>query len=506
MSHNKTTSWDNATKRQIQVTLILIFAGALAFRLWGLFNPLLDFHAWRQTLTAMVARNFLRDGMNLFAPRLDDLTPYFEFEFQIFPYLVAILYQVLGVKEWLGRLAAALFAMGTLAYLYAIGKKYLDRPAALVAAALFAVLPMVVYYTRTFMPESSLLFFSLMGLHHFGRWLDGEKGRGRDYALAALGICLAVGVKAPALYLLFPLAFLAWDKLGGRAVRDGRLWLFLLLVLVPPLLWYAYTGAQARAVLGGGSFWLQNDKLIGAEYLLRPKFYRLIFLTRLGEKMFAFAAFPLFLAGICLSVRGRREVFLHVWLGAVLLYFFVVAKGNYIHEYYQLPIIPVGCLFAGKAASAAASRVRRRGVRLGRDPLMWAVAALLLFVPVHSIWKVGERLRMDLSVLRLSRRVDAHTSPEDRLLVQDNHHTDLLYYADRKGWYVSHRTKIGEAGLESYRKRGVRYYVNRSPPPRLKRWNPALDGYLRKHYRFLEEGRDGIIVDLTRPLGAEGNR
>jgi len=508
LSHNQTVSWDNATRRQVQVALILIFAAALAFRLWGLFNPLLDFHAWRQTLTAMVARNFLRDGMNLFAPRLDDLTPYFEFEFQIFPYLVAILYQAIGVKEWLGRLAAALFAMGTLAYLYALGKKYLDRPAALVAAALFAVLPMAVYYTRAFMPESLLLFFSVMGLHHFGRWLDGEKERGRgwDYALAALGICLAVGVKAPALYLLFPLAFLAWDKLGGRAVRDGRLWIFLFLVLVPPLLWYAYTGAQARAALGGGSFWLQNDKLIGAEYLLRPKFYRLIFLTRLGEKMFAFAAFPLFLAGICLSVRGRREVFLHVWLGAVLLYFFVVAKGNYIHEYYQLPVIPVGCLFAGKAASAAAGRARRRGVRLGRDPLMWAVAALLLFVPVHSVWKVGERLRVDLSVLRVSRRVEAHTAPGDRLLVQDNHHTDLLYYADRKGWYVSHRTKIGEAGLESYRRRGVRYYVNRSALPRLKRWNPALDGYLRKRYRFLEEGRDGIIVDLTRPLGAEASR
>ena len=31
-------------------------------------------------------------------------------------------------------------------------------------------------------------------------------------------------------------------------------------------------------------------------------------------------------------------------------------------------------------------------------------------------------------------------------------------------------------------------------------------GYLRKRYRFLEEGRDGIIVDLTRPLGAEASR
>ncbi|MFQ5692699.1 MAG: ArnT family glycosyltransferase, partial [Nitrospinota bacterium] len=125
------------------------------------------------------------DGMNLFAPRLDDLQPYFEFEFQVYPYLVAVLYQVFGVAEWLGRLTAVLFSLGTMGYLYGLGKRYLDRTSALVAVSLFAVLPMAVYYNRAFMPESTLLFFSVAGLYHFDRWRAG--GRERDSGLAAGG-------------------------------------------------------------------------------------------------------------------------------------------------------------------------------------------------------------------------------------------------------------------------------------------------------------------------------
>ena len=90
---------DRQNERRVVLALILILAVGFAFRMWGLFNPLLDFHAWRQTLTAMVARNFFRDGMNIFAPRLDDLHPYFEFEFQVFPYLVAIKYKSCNRKH-----------------------------------------------------------------------------------------------------------------------------------------------------------------------------------------------------------------------------------------------------------------------------------------------------------------------------------------------------------------------------------------------------------------------
>lgn len=487
--------------RGVALALFLIFAAALAFRLWGIFNPLLDFHAWRQTLTAMVARNFYRDGMNLFAPRLDDLQPYFEFEFQIFPYLVALLYQLFGVREWLGRFVAVLFGLGTLGYLYGLGRRLLDRRAALVAAALFAVLPMAVYYNRAFMPESSMLFFSVAGLYHFDKWLG--EARGRDFWLAAGGVCGAVLVKLPALYLFLPLAFLAWEKLSWRAFRSFRIWLFPLLVLIPPVLWYGYTSLlAARAGLEGAGLWLQNDKLFGIEYLGSARFYRLLFLTRLGEKMFAFSVFPLFLAGLFLPVREPRERVLLVWLGAVVLYFFTVAKGNAIHEYYQLPVLPVGCLFAGKAVSAAVRRARARGVPWRRDRLLWAVTLLLLFVPFHSVWKLRDRLETDLSTLRFARKVAAATSAQDRLLVQGSHQTDLLYYADRRGWYLGNQARLHDRRLEAYREKGTRYYVTRLAD--LRRGNPPLYRYLRRNYPFVEEGRDGIIVDLTRRLNAGG--
>ncbi|MFQ5692698.1 MAG: hypothetical protein ACE5IM_06615 [Nitrospinota bacterium] len=309
-------------------------------------------------------------------------------------------------------------------------------------------------------------------------------------------------MKVPTLYLLLPLAFLAWERFGRKTLRSPRLWLFFLLVLVPPLLWYGYTAAQARAYLGGRNLWLQNDKLLGAEYLLSARFYRLIFLTRLGEKMFAFSAFPLFLAGVLLPVRERRERVLHVWLGAVVLYFFLVAKGNFIHEYYQLPVIPVGCLFAGKAAGAAFRRARERGVPLRRDRLSWAVAVLLLFVPFHAVYKVNDRLGWNRSTLRFARRVASLTSPEDRLLVQAGHQTTLLYHADRRGWYVGKRVRLDRRRLEAYRARGARFYVNRVAG--FARSNPSLYRYLKRRYPFLEAGKDGLVVDLTRPMGARG--
>lgn len=483
---------DRQNERRVVLALILILAVGFAFRMWGLFNPLLDFHAWRQTLTAMVARNFFRDGMNIFAPRLDDLHPYFEFEFQVFPYLVAIVYQFFGVKEWLGRLIAVLFSMGTMGYLYAIGKKYLDQSAALVAVGLFAVLPMSVYYTRTFMPESALLFFSVGGLFYWGKWLDSRKMA--SGCLAALWFALAVGIKATAVYLVFPVLWLCKDSFGLKGFRNIWLWLFLVVGFIAPFLWYGFIGSKAPTDLGG--VWLSNDKLIGFEYLLRFKFYRLIFLTRLGEKMFAFGAYPLVLAGIVLAVRHPRMHFLLAWIGGVVLSFFIVAKGNYIHEYYQLPIVPVGCLMAGLAVSEVLRRTRLRSVSPLRSKWIWGMSMLLLFVPIHSVYKVGERLRTNLSVRSFSQRVDVLTSRKDLILLQDNHQTDLLYYADRKGWFVGQNKKITSKELELYREKGARYYIFRSAF--FKEWNPLLYAYLKHSYRILEEDRTGIIVDIRR--------
>ena len=92
--------------------LIGVFLTALAFRLWGVTNPLLDFHAWRQTLTATIAYNYYAEGMDFLSPSPNMLNQLGAFEFPLYTFIIALLYKVFGFHETIGRLVAIAFSMG----------------------------------------------------------------------------------------------------------------------------------------------------------------------------------------------------------------------------------------------------------------------------------------------------------------------------------------------------------------------------------------------------------
>ncbi|GIS84297.1 MAG: hypothetical protein CM1200mP16_05970 [Nitrospina sp.] len=83
-----------------------------------------------------------------------------------FTYLVALLYKIFGFNEILGRLVAiALDGLDLVSLSFR--KTLFRRNFVLVACALFAVLPFSVYYSRTFMPESAMIFFSISMVYMF---------------------------------------------------------------------------------------------------------------------------------------------------------------------------------------------------------------------------------------------------------------------------------------------------------------------------------------------------
>ena len=151
--------------------LLAVFLIALAYRLWGVTNPLLDFHSWRQTLTATIAMNFYAEDMNIFKPVSNLVKPYYAYEFHFYTFIVALLYKVFGSHDIFGRLVAILFSLGSMWMLYLLIKMYFDQTAAIIGIAFFAVLPMSVYYGRTFMPEAAMLFFSIALIYSFSLWL-----------------------------------------------------------------------------------------------------------------------------------------------------------------------------------------------------------------------------------------------------------------------------------------------------------------------------------------------
>jgi hypothetical protein len=69
---------------------------------------------WRQADTATIARNFARNGMDLFFPQIDwgGAGPgYVETELPLMPWLTGALYLVFGEQEWLGRLVSLVFML-----------------------------------------------------------------------------------------------------------------------------------------------------------------------------------------------------------------------------------------------------------------------------------------------------------------------------------------------------------------------------------------------------------
>jgi len=488
---SKTTDSQAKSIRPSKILLGIFFV-ALAIRLWGVTNPLLDFHAWRQTLTATIAYNFYADGMNFITPRLNMINSVFHFEFPLFTYLVALLYKIFGFDEILGRLVAIAFSMGSIWFLYLLGKRYFDETSALVACGLFAVLPFSVYYSRTFMPESAMLFFSISMIYMFARWLDTRKWS--DFLLASLFSTLAFLVKLPTLYMGAPLLFLAWNKFRGKIFYQPLLYIFVIAILIPPTLWYSYTARLQLETYGGSSnLWL--DLLKDYEVLFTLRYWKLIFLTRLIEKMFAFTVFPFVVLGMRAYTSNKENHVLHIWFFSICLYFVIAAKLNFIHEYYQVPIIPVGCLFAGKfVAEFYRKNTLGDGYKSGK---LWLVTLMIIFIPIHSIYKLNGRLDYNDTWLEISAAVQQKTVRTDRLIVGEPvSNPRIFYYSQRKGWGHSILDKITLSRLEDLIKKGATHYVMAVAKPQ--KDYPELHSLLKSNYQLIFQEEHVTIFKLSK--------
>jgi 4-amino-4-deoxy-L-arabinose transferase-like glycosyltransferase len=479
--------------------LLAIFLVALAFRLWGVTNPLLDFHSWRQTLTATIAKNFYSGDMNLLQPATNWAREYYEFEFQLYPYLVALLYKLFGFQDQLGRLVSIAFSLGTVGLLYLLGKRYYDKTTGLIAAATFAILPMSVFYTRAFMPESAMLFFSAAMLYCFTRWLESDTWR--DFFLATLCTTLTFLIKLPTLYMGGPLLFLACMKFGKTIFAQYKLYLFVLLILAPPFLWYSHMADLHAQAHQGESIWLGNDKLANQGILFDYKFYKLIFWTRLVEKMFAFTAFPFLVLGMLSKVERKEQYLFHVWFFSVCAYFLIVAVGNRVHEYYQIPIIPVGAIFIGVFLAKFFKAHPNPGA-WKRDIKVGLVLLMIVFIPIHSIYKLNKRLNFNRDYMTIGESIKEHTGEKDRILLQDvgANRPHSFYYSDRKGWTLGYHQNLSPRDIDQFISNGAAYYAMAKFD--LEKVNKELFDYLSTTHKLVVRDPLLTLFKLNRPTSS----
>lgn len=89
-----------------------------------------------------------------------------------------------------------------------------------------------------------------------------------------------------------------------------------------------------------GTDWLYNQgniRFTGA-------YFRWLVFERLNKLIFATGGFVLFFLGLIHGSSKKEGYFYLLWLAAILTFFVVIARGNVTHDYYQLPIVPIGCI------------------------------------------------------------------------------------------------------------------------------------------------------------------
>ncbi len=431
--------------------LPLLLTLALSVRLYNLNSPIIGAHSWRQADTAAIARNFYNNGFNFLYPQVDwgGIPGYCETEFPIYSFIVALLYKIFGQSESLGRLFSVACFLGATYFLYRLAADYFNERVALWSCFVCVLLPLNVYYSRTFQPESMLLMCCVGCIYYFSNWLRSEKYR--DLILSGMFGILACEIKVlPIIYLGLPIFYLTWTKFGIKLFFRLVLWVYAIVTIGCVFSWYYH--AHGLFLQYGNTFGFSADSTNRYDYsiLLKSWFWtELIFRTILRH--FTIFCFPLFVAGLLIARKNQQEYVFDVWAISVALTWILVPTTSVVHEYYQLPFMLPAVIFIGKACDRYWFRQRRSIVAcLG---LALVTGSLIYAIDYMSLERVDNS-----EVLKLATEIKQHIPKQALIISSTGGDPTLLYLSERQGWLINHQD-VTPNNIASKQKLGAEYLV-----------------------------------------------
>jgi len=461
----------------IAIACVVLLGAAL--RLKGIHDPIIDHPGWRQGDTAAIARNFARLQYDILKPQTDynGAPPnYVELELQIVPFLAATLYKIFGIHEIFGRLISLAFGLGTIVVVGDFARWLFRSNVAGVGAALaFAVFPGTIYYSRTFMPDTTMVFFLCAALYAGTRWLwEGDPRDWRGFWIAGPLIAIALLAKPVALVGLVPLAAVAFVRFGvAGTLRRPQTYALLALAFVPLAIYDHIVSAQAEWHWASGITKLHVLPSLAKAFTSGTGFVAKLYQFRHDLRLFA-TTMPgpvggLFLvAGLAIltltpvapgdEARRRRDrAFAWTWVGAGVLYGYVVLTVEPV-DYYWYPVVPLAALGAGASALwlwNAIRGTRWQTIGLGASAVAYIGFVLLSrreIAPYYHYSKVNY----------VNARALAATLPPDALIVMGHDDPSIQYYIDRKGWEEDAHlwTPFDE---QSAIRKGSRYFIAMEP-------------------------------------------
>jgi hypothetical protein len=452
-----------------RVGLLLILALALALRLKGIHNPILDHPGWRQGDTASIAKNFATLQYNILYPQTNYNGPppnYVELELQIVPIIAATFYKIFGIHEIFGRLTTIAFSLGTVAVLAFFARWLFASEIAGIAAAFFyAVMPGSLFYGRTFTPDTTMVFFMTAALYAITRMLvEEEHWTARSIGRSTILLALAFLAKPVSLAALVPVLSLTVER--ARAGRTFN-WSAVAIVIALPLIilygydravashaeWHWASGITRLHVLPALKASLTNA---GALHVKLTEFRQMLGVmsyTMIGPAITALGILGFFF----LPQVTKSRTLLWAWLIGGLAYIYVVVTVERV-DYYMYLLLPLAALTAAGFTTRLIAAVS--GASVTRI-IKYAAAMLGVIACAGIVYQDRQIVRpyynYNKQVYRYAIALSATLAP-NALIVMGHYDPSVLYYIGRYGWEEDPYlwTPFDE---QSAIRKGARYFV-----------------------------------------------
>jgi 4-amino-4-deoxy-L-arabinose transferase-like glycosyltransferase len=476
-----------------KLILIGILILGFALRLYKIDSAVADNHSWRQADTAAVARNYIKEGWDFLRPRIDNMTPLhpgqpndqrlFLVEPPIYNSIVTASYNLFSVQDRYARLVSILFSLGSVVFLYFITSKYLGERAGLLSAFFFAVLPYSVFYSRVVLPEPMIIFLNLGMLYFAIKWL--EDNTKLAFTLFTFFSMLSFSQKAFPLFLLLPLFYLVFKRFGLGFLKKKELYLWLILSLLPLVLWRYWISHFPEGI--PANLWLFNEGNIR----FKGAFFHWIFAERIGKLILGYFGLPLLALGLALKPK-KEGLFYYSWLLSIFLYVIVFAAGNVTHDYYQIPLIPILCVFMAKGVDFLLFEKDNFFSRIFSTLLVFTCIAFML---AFSWFEIRGFYNIKGGVDLAGVAVNELASKDALVLTGDSNDATLLYNTNRWGWsggFASNFPNSRET-IEKIIRMGGDIYVTTKFEK-----DSDFGKYMLDNFEVMKETNQYIIFDLDK--------
>jgi hypothetical protein len=250
-----------------------------------------------------------------------------------------------------------------------------------------------------------------------------------------------------------------------------------ILSMTPLLLWRYHGSLHPEGSFA--SIWLLN----GSNIRFTGAFFRWLIYDRMNRLIFATGGFVLFFFGLVRSVQSKKGWLMVFWLISVLAYFTVFAMGNVTHDYYQLPIMPIGAILV----SLGFFEMINNGKNVFQKISLVVVASALIVMSLAFGWyEVRGFFNInDWNMIEAGKRIDQITPKDAKVIAPYQTDPSFLYQTNRHGWTIGFdiEKKIAD---------GATYYVSTSYDDEARQ--------LEKKYTLVEKNDKYIIIKLTEKI------